>query len=304
MNEQPGYLFFNGKIVPWEKAMIHAMTPCVRYGAMVFEGIRCYWNEKKQEMYLFRLQDHSQRLLQSAKLSRMQHNYTVDSVSAANLELLRKLNYKQDLHIRQMIYVDGDGPLDSPGPVGMISVALPRGRSKKADQGLNVAISSWKRIDDSSMPPRIKAAANYQNGRLAKMQAKIDGYDSVILLGQNGKVSEGPGACVFMVRGSRLITPPITSGILESITRDTLIRIATHDLNIEVIERDIDRTELYIADEAFFCGSGAELTPIVSVDKHQVGDGKIGLLTGNLRNHYLNVTRGEVSKYADWLTNV
>jgi branched-chain amino acid aminotransferase len=304
MKEKPKFVYFNGEITPYENAVIHSMTPCVRYGAMVFEGLKGYWNEETNQLYVFRLEDHSRRLLQSAKLLRIQHDYLVDTISSSNLELLKKLEYKQDLHIRQMLYVDGDGPLDSPGPAGLISVALARGGSSKADTGLHVAISSWTRIDDTSMPPRIKAAANYQNGRLGKMQAKMDGYDNAIFLNKSGKVSEGPGACFFMVRDSKLITPTITSGILESITRDTLLKIASEDLNMEVVERDVDRTEVYIADEAFFCGSGAEITPIVSVDRHQLGNGKVGALTTALRNYYLDVTRGKISKYINWLTPV
>lgn len=304
MKEKPKFVFFNGEIVPYEKAVIHSMTPCVRYGAMVFEGLKGYWNDETNELYIFRLEDHSRRLIQSAKLLRIQHDYSIDTINNANLDLLKRLEYKQDLHIRQMLYVDGDGPLDSPGPSGLISVALARGGSSKADSGLNVAVSSWTRIDDTSMPPRIKAAANYQNGRLGKMQAKLDGYDNAIFLNKSGKVSEGPGACFFMVRNSKLITPTITSGILESITRDTLIKLAINDLNIEVEERDVDRTEVYIADEAFFCGSGAEITPIVSVDRHQLGNGMVGTLTLKLRNYYLDMTRGKVNKYASWLTPV
>jgi len=304
MKEKPEFVFFNGEIIPYENAVIHSMTPCVRYGAMVFEGLKGYWNEEKREMYVFRLEDHSKRLVQSAKLLRISHNYTIDTISDANLQLLKRLNYQQDVHIRQMLYVDGDGPLDSPGPAGLISVALPRGASSKADTGLHIAVSSWLRIDDTSMPPRIKAAANYQNGRLGKMQAKLDGYDNVIFLNRNGKVSEGPGACFFIVRDSKLIAPTITSSILESITRDTLLKIASEDLNIEVVERDVDRTEVYIADEAFYCGSGAEITPVVSVDRHQLGNGKVGTLTTKLRKHYLEVTRGEINKYNKWITPV
>lgn len=304
MKGKPEFVYFNGQITPYENAVIHSMTPCVRYGAMVFEGLRGYWNDETKEMYVFRLEDHSKRLIQSTKLLRISHDYTVNSISDANLQLLKRLNYQEDVHIRQMLYVDGDGPLDSPGPAGLISVALPRGGSAMADMGIHIAISSWTRIDDTSMPPRIKAAANYQNGRLAKMQAKIDGYDNVLFLNKSGKVTEGPGACFMFIKDSKLISPTITSGILESITRDTLLKIASEDLNIEVVERDIDRTEVYVADEAFFCGSGAEITPVISVDRHQIGNGKKGELTSALHNYYLEVTRGNISKYNTWLTPV
>lgn len=302
--EKPKLVFFNGEIVPYEKALIHAMTPCVKYGALIFEGIRCYWNDEEKQLYVFRLEDHSRRLLQSAKLARMDHDYTVEYVSNSIIRLLKQLEYKEDLHIRQMMYLDGDGQLSATKPVGMTAVALPRGRSSGFGKGLNVSISSWRRIDDTALPPRIKAAANYQNGRLGALQAKLDGYDSTIFLNAQGKVSEGPGACLFMVKDSQVVTPTVTSGILESITRKTLIKISSEMLKVNVIERDIDRTELYLADEVFFCGSGAEITPIVSVDRHVIGEGIAGAYTLKLRELYLDVTRGKVKEYSSWLSPV
>lgn len=304
MKEYPEYVYKNGEIIPYQDAMIHAMSPCVKYGAMVFEGIRAYWNEEQGKQYLFRLEDHAKRMLISAKLCRMAHSFTLDDICEANIKLLSALKYHGDMHIRQMMYVDGDGELGSSGPISLISVALPRGRAKASETGLNVAVSSWSRIDDRMMPPRIKASANYQNGRLGKMQAKLDGYDSCIFLNTQGKVTEGPGACLFIVRNGNLLTPPTTAGILESITRDTLITLAEQHLQIDVQERDIDRTELYIADEAFFCGSGEELTPIVSIDKHQIGDGVLGRISELIRSLYLDTTRGCRTEYSDWLTAV
>ena len=301
-NNQPEFVFFDGEIIPYKDANIHIMTPCVRYGTMVFEGIRGYWNDGDDEMYLFRLSDHSRRLMQSAKMLRMDYQLSEAYISEANIKLLKVLNYKEDLHIRQMVFLDGDGPLHAKGPVKMASVALPRGRKEGFDKGLHVSISSWTRISDAMMPPRIKAAANYQNGRLGAMQAKLDGYDTTIFLDGQGKVTEGPGACVFVVRGSKVVTPAVTNSILESITRDTLMQISAEQIGVEVIERDIDRTELYLADEIFFCGSGAEITPIVKVDHHLIGNGRIGDYTHSLRDHYLNITRGINKAYTHWRT--
>lgn len=300
----PEFVFFDGEIVPYNEATIHIMTPCVRYGTLVFEGIRAYWNEKDKNLYLFRLKEHSQRLIQSAQLLRMDHQLTEESINDANIVLLNALNYNEDLHIRQMVFVDGDGPLHSKGPVRMASVALKRGRKDGFDVGLNVTVSSWTRISDRMMPPRIKASANYQNGRLGAMHAKLDGYDTAIFLDVNGKVAEGPGACVFVVRGSKVYTPMITNSILESITRDTLIQISSRFLGIDVIERDIDRTELYISDEMFFCGSGAEVTPIVKIDHHMVGNGTVGEYTKALRKVYLEIARGENTECGEWRTPV
>lgn len=298
------FVFSDGEIIPYREANIHIMTPCVRYGALIFEGIRGYWNDDKQEMYLFRLGDHSKRLIQSANMMRMEHQLTEEYISEANLKLLKALQLKEDLHIRQMVFVDGDGPMHAKGPVKMVSVALPRGRKEGFDKGLHVSVSSWTRISDAMMPPRIKAAGNYQNGRLGVMQAKLDGYDTTLFLNGQGKLTEGSGACVFVVRGSKVFTPTITNSILESITRESLIQISSEQLGVEVIERDIDRTELYIADEIFLCGSGAEITPIVKVDHHQVGDGRIGDYTRSIRKLYLDITRGLKKEYAHWRTPV
>lgn len=304
MKAHPPLVYLNGDIVPYENALIHAMTPCVKYGALIFEGIRCYWNDEREQLFVFRLEDHARRMLRSAKLARMEHNYSLEEISEANLALLRELKYRQDLHIRQMMYVDGDGELGAAGPISLISVALPRGRAKAGETGLNLCVSSWARIDDRMMPPRIKAAANYQNGRLGKMQARLDGYDNCLFLNTQGKVTEAPGACFCLIRDGVLITPPFSAGILESITRETLIILAENDLGMDVQERDIDRSELYIADEAFLCGSGEEVTPVVSIDRHKVGEGMPGELTLKLRSHYLNATRGYNPDHLDWLRPV
>lgn len=303
-NSKPEYIFFNGNLIPYEQATIHVMTPGVKYGAMVFEGIRCYWNESEELLYVFKLKEHAKRLMQSTKLLRMEHDLTADHCIEANIKLLKKLNFNQDAYIRQMIVLDGDGPVTSSGPVNLISVASPRGRKKGFERGLNVSISSWVRIDDTMMPPRIKAAASYQNSRLGAIQAKLDGYDSTIFLTKQGKVSEGSGASLFMVRDSKVITPPITSSILESITRSTLIHLSKELLNEEVIERDIDRTELYVADEVFFCGTGAEIIPITMIDHNIIGNGNIGEYTRKIRELYFDIVRGYNKNYSDWRTLV
>lgn len=303
MKPTPKYASKNLKVVNYEELTIHAMTPCVKYAAMVFEGIRAYWNEELKQSFLFRLNCHNERFFDSAKILNFEHNFTFDELNNSLIELLRTLDTKTDTHIRQMMYVDGNGELDSSKPVHTVAVALSR-KSNKEQKGLKILVSSWRRIDDVSMPPRIKSAANYQNGRLAKLQARHDGYDNALLLNANGKVAEGPGACFFIVKDGVLITPPKTSAILESITRDTIITIAKSDLNLAVEERDIDRTEIYLADEAFFCGSGAELTHIYQLDQHKIGDGTVGKITDLIHKYYLKIVTGQVEKYKHWLTPV
>lgn len=301
---KPKFIFLNDEIIPYEEAKIHVMTPCVRYGALIFEGIRVYWNKQMNQLYVFRLDDHSKRMIESAKLMSMQHDFTHDYISSVNIKLLKALKYTEDLHVRQMVFIDGDEGLSSSSPISITSVALPRGRSKKFNEGLSISVSSWSRIDDRVLPPRIKSAANYQNSRLGAVQAKLDGYDSTIFLNTKGKVTEGPGACLFMVKNGSVSTPTLSSGVLDSITRDTLIKLFNDLFDIKVVEREIDRTELYIADELFFCGSGAEIIPIIAVDKKVISTGKAGEMTLKIREQYFRVVRGENPDYLQWLTPI
>jgi branched-chain amino acid aminotransferase len=198
-----------------------------------------------------------------------------------------------------------DGPLLSTSPVSLTIAAIPYGSYFAAgEKGLNCCVNSWGRISDNVFPPRLKAAANYHNSRLGGIQAKKDGYDGSIFLNQNGKVTEAEGSNFFMVRKGTPITPGITCNILEGITRSTLIRLFDRELHLQVIEREIDRTELYVAEEAFLCGSAAEVTPIISIDRRKVGDGKFGPVTEKIRKTYFDLVRGKLNGYEDWLLPV
>ncbi|MBM3802021.1 MAG: branched-chain amino acid aminotransferase [Acidimicrobiia bacterium] len=264
--------------------------------------MRAYWNESAGQLFVFRLDDHSNRLEQSVRLMRMDSALTASDFSTAVLRTLRENAVRQTVHIRQMVYVDGQGEMFGVGPIGHAVVVTPKGGWFDDKPGVHACFSSWQRISDHSMPPRIKCAANYQNGRLALLQARLDGYDSVILLNSAGKVAEEPRACVFVRRGNQVATPPITSGILESITRSTLIQLFGDLHGIEVIEREIDRTEFYLADEAFICGTGLEVVPILSIDRHQIAKGQPGRLTTTVREQYFQAARGEMPQYQHWLT--
>ena len=300
---QPRFISFNGEIVPFADARIHVLTPGVKYGAGVFEGIRGYWNEKRGEMYLFRLREHLERLQYSMRTMRFDHGLANDAVEAAILAVVRANDLREDVHIRPMVWVDGDAEMQSTGPIGWMVAALPRPFNPQVRDGVHVGISSWRRIADTAMPARVKATSNYVNGRLAGIQGKLDGYDNVLLLTQGGHVAESPGSCFFMVRAGRPITPGVTSSILESVTRATVIELLA-ELAGPTAERDVDRTELYAADEAFFCGSGQEIQPIVSVDRLPVGTGAPGPLTRRLQERYFALVRGETNDHADWLTPV
>jgi branched-chain amino acid aminotransferase len=299
----PTYLLMNGDLVAYDDARVHVLSTAFKYGATVFEGLRAYWSEDKQELYGFRLREHFQRLVESLRICRMGSPLTVEEYTADLLRLIQANGLREDLHMRVSAFVEeDDGGLASHGPISVAMAALPLGRYF-TKEGLDVQISSWTRISDASMPPRVKAVPNYHNSRLALLQARADGYDDALLLSQEGKVTEGPGYALFMVRGGKLFTPPVTAGILESITRDSVMELA-RDTGLSVEERLIDRTEMYVADELFFCGSAAEVTPIFSVDRIPVGDGTVGPKTAALRAAFLATVRGEAADTRGWLTPI
>jgi branched-chain amino acid aminotransferase len=299
--KRPKYLFRNGEIIPYEESTVHVLSTAVKYAAVVFEGIRAYWNEDQGELYIFRLSDHLKRLFRSMKIVRMESPYTLDEFEGHLLELIRRNDLREDLHIRIQVLVEEDnGGLASAGPIGVAIAAMPLERYVEK-KGVHCCVSSWMRIADYCFPPRVKCIANYHNARLALLQARVDGYDDAILLDHNGKVTEGPGYNLFIVRDGVPTTCPTTSGILEGVTRATLIELFRELHRLPVVEREIDKTELYIAEEAFFCGSGAEVIPIFSIDRHRLSDGKLGPLTNLIRKSYFDVVRGRISYRDEWL---
>lgn len=293
----------NGNTVPFADATVHLMSPAMRYGLNVFEGLRAYWNDDEKQLYVFRLAEHMERFDQSIRLLRMKAEFGMEEVSQAVLTLLRADEHRANCHIRTTAYLDGIGEHHVTGPVSWMVYAGPRPRGKKVETGISAHVSSWRRMSDNSMPPRIKCGANYANARLARFQAQVDGYDDALMLNDQGKLGEGPGACVFLVRGGKLVTPDITSGILESITRDTVLVLA-RDLGIAIEERPVDRTELYAAQEVFFAGSAAEVLPVVSVDRMPVGTGSVGAVTRALQDAYFAAVEGQVEARKEWLTPV
>lgn len=297
-------LWLDGKLVSVNDAKINVLSPTSQYGLNVFEGIRCYWNEENRQLYAFRLADHYKRLKRSQRLLKMEDRYTADELRTALVETIQANEYREDISVRQTLFVDGLS-WASRGPVRMFVSPIPKSSTNPEynKQGLNCCISSWQRIDDNTLSPRIKCGANYINSRMAQLEALDNGYDTVIFLNHRGSVAEGPGSCLFMVRDGTLITPLITDSVLESITRDTVIVLA-RELGIEVAERTVDRTELYLCDEAFLCGSAMEIRPVVSVDKYKVGNGSAGAVTEILRAEYLKAVTGRLSSHPDWLTGV
>ncbi len=298
------YAYINGEIVPFDDAKVHISSVGFKFGAGVFEGLRGYWNPDHEQMYLFRMEEHMQRLEFSQAFMRFDEVIAGASVQEKTLALLRANELHETVHIMTTCYVSGYGAPTAAGPVDLAIVTAPRVSSKLAETGAHVQVSSWQRLPDNVMPVRVKCNANYQNGRLAAMQSHVDGYDTALFMNTRGKVAEGHGMCFVMFRDGRAITPTLTSDILESITRDSVIELLREDLGIEVIEREIDRSELALADEAFFCGTAWEVTPVISIDRRPVGNGEPGPLVKALRNRYLDVALGNVDAYTPWRTPV
>jgi branched-chain amino acid aminotransferase len=293
----------NGNLMPLNEAKVSITAPGLSYAALVFEGIRAYWNEKDKELFVFRLDDHLKRFANSMKILKFEKTPSLDLIKKQIIENILANDYKEDIYIRLQGYIDDWGEMAIRSPVSTSIVSYPRPRSIDFNKGKNFTVSSWQRLDDNSSPPRVKASANYLNSRLASIQAKESGYDGAILLTSNGKVSEGPGGCIFLIREGVIITPSVSSGILESITRDSVLKIAK-EKKIRVESRDVDRTELYIADEIFYCGTGQEIMPILSVDKILAGEGKVGNVTALFQKKYTEIVRGKTKNFNFWITPI
>jgi branched-chain amino acid aminotransferase len=303
--EMPNYAFFKGEIVPMEQAKISVMTHALNYGTAAFGGMRAYWNHDQGELYLFRPIDHFTRLLQSASMLRMNIPYTPEELTSKLSELLRTEGYKTNTYIRPLVYKSqetiGVRVHDIEDDITMF--AMPFGTYLKQD-GLHLGTSAWRRIDDNAIPARGKIAGAYANSALIKSDAVLAGYDDAIVLNEDGHVSESSGANIFIVRGGTVITPPIHSNILEGITRRTLMALMRDEMGLEIVERDIDRTELYLAEEIFLCGTAVQVAGVTRIDHRQVGDGKLGQVTTRLTDVFMDVVAGRVPKYHDLLTPV
>lgn len=297
------YVWLNGEVVESKKATVHISSPVVNTGAGVFEGIRAYWQPEKQQLYVFRLKDHIERLFASAKVHRMEISFSKNELKNAVVNLLSENAFKEDIYIRPLVYRGGMWHAKESIDIAIFAAPRPS-RLRKPDKGYKCCISSWRRIPDKVMPARVKTCGNYIHGRFARSEARSSGFDEAIFLTMNGKVSEAPGANIFMVRHGILTTPTITSDILEGITRQTILKLAKEDLGVETAEREIDRTELYVAEEIFLCGTGHEIIPVTSVDNLPIGAGKPGKMTEKLRSVFLDVVTGQMSKYYQYVRGI
>jgi len=302
----PEFVWWNGQRRPWDECTIHVTELGWSTVGAVFEGIRAYTGDDDR-LYIFRLREHLERLERSMRLVRFTFDYDLDELTDAITDLLRANDIHEDTYIRPLAYAaetSGKRFAQLGQETALLINTSPMPSHLKTRMTQTAKVSSWRRISEDVMPPRVKNLSNYRNSQLAGMEARLDGYDTAILLNHLGKVAEGPGACVMLVSGNQVITPDVGSGILESITRDALIVLAREVLGLEVVERHVDRTELYLADEVFTCGTAAEVTPIVAVDKYTIGNGEIGPVTHALESAFDDVLRGRDARYAHWRTGV
>lgn len=302
--------YFNNSFIPLRDANINIMTHAFQYGTGIFEGIRGYWNESEKQMYIFRMKEHYERLTNNCKILMLELDKSIDDLCKITVELMQKNKPSCDMYIRPNVFKAGTiiGPslLNKNGknPTSLSITTLPMGEYVDISKGLHVCVSSWTRVDDNALPPRGKIQGSYVNTALAKTDALLNGFDDAIVLSQDGHVSEGSAMNFFMVRDGKLVTTPVSENILEGVTRATIMELAEKEFGIKTEVRKIDRTELYVCDELFFSGTGAQVSPITRVDHRNVGNGKIGSVSKKLQDLYFDVVRGKNSKYKNWCTAV
>jgi len=302
---ETAWAFFDGEFVPLRDAKVSVLTHAFNYGTGVFEGIRAYWNDERQQLFGLHLIEHYRRLHKSCRVMRLDLPYSPERLVEITVELLNRCGYREDAYIRPLVYKSSEligvrlHDLESAFTV----FAVPFGTYIDVDRGISCGVSSWRRVDDNAIPARSKITGSYVNAALAKTEAQEAGFDEAIVLTDDGHVSEGSAENLFMVRNGTLITPPVTDNILEGIVRQSLIGIAAEQ-KIPLEVRSIDRTELYIADELFLCGTGAQLSPVTSVDHRRVGQGATGPITAQLSRIYFDAVRGKSDRYKAWVTPI
>ncbi len=302
----PKYAYFKGNIVPYSDAKVGVLTHALNYGTAAFGGVRAYWNDQDHQLFIFRAAEHYKRFLNSAKLLCMQLDHSPESLTRLTVDLLRAEDYRQDVYIRPLAYKSDEIiGVKLHGLHDDLSIcAIPFDKYMDDDTNAHVTISSWRRVDDNIIPARGKIAGAYANSAFIKTDAVRAGFDEALVLTQEGHISEGSAMNFFMVRDGLLITPPVTENILEGITRRSVIELARQELNLMVLERPVDRTEVYLCDELFLTGTAAQITAVTRVDYRPIGNGKMGPISAQLYRLYQDILRGKVAKYMHWLTPV
>ena len=302
----PPFAFFKGDFVPLAEAKVGIMTHALNYGTAVFEGIRGNWNQEERQIYLFRVKEHFERLHKSARILNMTLAYSVDELFDITLKLVEMCGFEEDIYVRPMVYQSGEvlGVRSHDVENDFFIFVAPFGPYFSGDEGIRCCISSWRRPMDTMIPPRAKVTGIYVNSALAKTEAMLNGFDEGIMLTQDGHVCEGSGENLFVVDNGTLVTPSPADSVLLGITRSTVMEIAEKELGMPTWERQVDRSELYSASEVFLTGTAAHITPVIEIDHRSIGDGKVGPVTRQLSNTYVDIIRGKNEKYGSWCTPV
>ena len=296
--------YFKKQYVPLSEAKIGVMTHAFNYGTACFEGIRGNWNQDEGQVYVFRPWEHFQRLKSSCRILRIELPYTVDELCDITLKLVEMNGYQEDIYIRPIAYKSSEmlGVRLHDLEDDFLLFVAPFGPYLDIEKGIRCCVSTWRRVDDNTIPARAKITGLYVNSALAKTEAHDNGMDEAIILNQDGHVSEGSGENIFLVMNGKLVTPAVSDNILVGITRDTVITLAREEFGIETVERQVDRSELYICDECFMTGTAAHVSPVLEIDHRPVGDGKVGAVTSQLQKLYFDLLKGKTSKYKEWCT--
>jgi branched-chain amino acid aminotransferase len=305
-SQAESWVYFDGEFKQYKDVHLGLMTHALHYGTGCFEGIRGYWSETQRQMFLVLVEPHFRRLQQSAKIVRIELKYGIQEMTEATLEILRRNRFQEDVYIRPLAFKSSEEigvrlhNLDDSFAI----YTAPFGAYVDVENGIRCMVSSWRRVDDNAAPARAKITGIYINSALAKTEAMDNGFDEAIVLTHDGHVSEGSAENIFVVREDTLITPPESDNILEGVTRKVLMKLAREDLGLPVVERSLDRSELYVADEVFLCGTGAQVSPVIDIDRRIVGDGAVGPVTKALQDLYFDICKGRVEEKLDWLTPV
>jgi branched-chain amino acid aminotransferase len=296
------WVFYEGEFTRYNDAKLGLMTHALHYGTGVFEGIRAYWNVKKEQLFLLEPVAHYERMKRSAKVMRMTLPYSTEELVNFTVDLLRRNEFRSDVYVRPLLYTSSEeiGVRLHNLNHGFFIYAIPFGNYVEIESGIRCMVSTWRRVPDQSLPARAKITGSYAQSALAKSEAVEGGFDEAIVLTVDGHVSEGSAENLFMYKDGAFVTPPVTDDILEGVTRALLMKLIKDELGLPVIERTIDRTELYICEELLLCGTGAQVSPVIEVDRRAIGNGKVGEFTQELQNIYFGAVRGDLPKYKDW----
>ena len=305
--EQSQYwVYLDGEVKRYEDARLGLMTHALHYGTGVFEGIRGYWSPEHEQLFILKLREHYARMQRSVKVLKLKIPITLDELCQVSIELVRQNNFRQDIYIRPFAFKSSEeiGVRLHNLKNSFAIYVTPYGNYVDIERGIRCMVSSWRRIDDNAAPPRAKITGIYVNSALAKTEAMENGYDEAIMLTHDGHVCEGSAENIFVIRDGKVITPPTSDNILEGLTRLGMIELFRQELDMEVVEQSIDRSELYIADEIFLCGTGAQISPVIEVDHRVIGEGTVGPVVGRIQKLYFDIVRGRNTKYRHWLTPV